>query len=764
MEEFFYVLLKYLQDIKIEKNDELKKFLDKYMVNLNKNKENKKLLNNIYEEFINIEEFRTNTSNKIYRLKSIFSNVNFDDEVEHKKNIYKNPVLQSLSSEYIYPNEIDTISEKDFAMIIKSFMHEINLCKNEEQIFYVFKKYFSCIPVKNVPNCYVSLFNTAKIISAIYSCVKSEINLKENLKAEEFGLLKADVSGIQDFIFSISSKEAAKSLKGRSVYINILTDVISKYIVGKLGLSLNNILYNGGGNFYIIIPKSKINEVDKIRKYISKVLLKAHKGKIYIAIGVSTVSCDGELLTIDKLKDISKFFSSVSEKVASLKNRKWNEIGIEENFEDIFGPIDNGNNNKKICSICGSVLNNSDEEMCEMCKSFVELTDEIKKAEFYSEEQEKQLPEDNSNNINIKEYKDVFKSFGFEIKFKVTKSNVNFKKYLINNTDFLRYDCDGYIFKSFNLPQESIFEKIVSFNIEKNNIGDKKLGVLKLDVDNLGKIFIKGLKTNEESGVSIGQIIELSNAISLFFEGYLNELIKNDKEKKIVAGEKIKGENWDKTMYVVYAGGDDTFILGAYNEVFEFSYVLRKSFERYVCNNKHITFSAGLGLFPYKYPVVKCANYTEQFLDEAKMYVRKNDELPQKNSVCLFGEIFKWDEFEEILEIRNNCIDIYKLSKNRAFLQKILNSTKGFKSIMSDISSKEKINIAKVHRLAYYLRELRNSKSEIKDMVENLVKTYEKMIVNSILNKSHNTCNIMVIPAGVRWAELNTKKMGESGE
>lgn len=752
LEEFFYVLYRYLDDLSNDISSQFKEFNNKCIKSIKQEAQ----LKSLYEELINNEKYEVKEENEIYKLKSIFSIVNSNDKqlkIGDNKLICRDLKVEALSNEFVFPVKDETIDKVNFVKHIESFINEMKTCSKDEQKLYLFRKYFSCIPVKNSSKCYVSLFTAGKILSAVYSCLKSE-EFKGEYKGNKLCLVKADISGIQDFIFSISSKEAAKSLKGRSVYISLITDIISKYIVRKLELSQNNILYNGGGNFYIVIPDSRRNDIYTIRKYISKLFLRAHKGKIYVAIETSK-----KLINIESLKDASVFFDNVSQEVAALKNKKWSDINIEENFDSIFGPIDNYNNGKKVCSICGSVLEDSEEEMCSMCKSFAQLTDEIKKAKFYCEEEIEE-----SNIPDIKTYKDIFKCLGFKIQFK-KDSLGNGKKYLINGTDFLQYGCDGYLFKALRLPEESTFENIVSINSREDKVGDKKLGVLKLDVDNLGKIFIKGLKFEENDKVSMGKIIELSNSIALFFEGYLNSLIGNEEEKALfMKNGKVRGKNWSRVLYTVYAGGDDTFILGAYNEVFEFAYILRKSFERYVCNNKSVTFSAGLGLFPYKYPVIKCANYTESFLDTAKVYMRRNEDLPRKNSVCLFGEVFTWDEFEKILEIRNLCIDICKESKKRAFLQKILNSTKGFKSIMSDISTRKKIEIVKVHRLAYYLRDLKNNKNQISDKVEKLVNTYEEMIVGSILSKFNSTCNIMVIPAAVRWAELNTKNTGESDE
>lgn len=764
MDEFYYVLYRYLKDVNVY--TQFESFIQNKINDLNENLSEKKLIELIYNKIVGISN--SNSDDKIYKLKSILGAVNFKDSGNDiKRNtepIYRNFNIEELSSDYIYPVKDSEIEKQKFILHMNFFINEIKKCKinDKEQEYYLFKKYFSCVPVQNSPDCYISLFVASKIISAIYSCLKNEnINSNSDLNNQEFSLVKADVSGIQEFIFSITSKEAAKSLKGRSVYINLLTDIISKYIVRKLNLTKNNILYNGGGNFYILIPKSKIKEIIDIRKYISKVLLNAHKGKIYIAIGVIEDSDNKKLIKIEDLKNISKYFKEVTESTQRLKNKKWSDIGIEENFKSIFGPIDSGNAGKKLCSICASELNDNDKEMCDMCKSFSDLTNQIKNAKFYCE-REVEIPD----NICISDYKSIFKSFGYDIKFSSEKDKL-FKNYLINDTRFIGTDCEGYIFKAFNLPKESVFEKLVSYNQDNSSdevLGDKKLGVLKLDVDNLGKVFMKGLNLYANDNVPLGAVIELSNSIALFFEGYLNQLIAEDNDKKVLLDKEIRGHNWNEVMYTIYAGGDDTFILGAYNEVFEFAYILRKSFQKYVCNNEAITFSAGLGLFPYKYPVIKCAQYTEQFLDDAKTYIRNSQKLPQKNSVSLFGEVFRWNEFEKILKIRNLCIDIYQESNNRAFLQKILNSTKGFKSIMSDIDKKDKIRIAKVYRLAYYLRELKNKNYKLKDYVEQLIKEYEDMVVQSILNKTKDSYNIMVIPAAVRWAELNTKKVEERDE
>ena len=80
-------------------------------------------------------------------------------------------------------------------------------------------------------------------------------------------LLKGDLSGIQDFIFNVSSKKAAKSLKSRSFYVQIVGDLALKFIesdITDLDDFSCEVLYNGGGNFYLNIYSFIINPINMI--------------------------------------------------------------------------------------------------------------------------------------------------------------------------------------------------------------------------------------------------------------------------------------------------------------------------------------------------------------------------------------------------------------------------------------------------------------------------------------------------------------------
>jgi CRISPR-associated protein Cas10/Csm1 subtype III-A len=64
-------------------------------------------------------------------------------------------------------------------------------------------------------------------------------------------LVGGDISGIQKFIYTISSKGAARMLRGRSFYLQLLTEALLRYTLVELGLPYSNVIYSGGGHFYL---------------------------------------------------------------------------------------------------------------------------------------------------------------------------------------------------------------------------------------------------------------------------------------------------------------------------------------------------------------------------------------------------------------------------------------------------------------------------------------------------------------------------------
>jgi CRISPR-associated protein Csm1 len=734
-----FVVNKYLSNINIEfAHSFIASILQKNI--LKSITENSKSFQNAYSYVASIEEENTLKHTPLdiksfWGIKSIFNNIlNFNPS----ESLYLNIVPLGFENQAVFPSKNGMVDSNGIKQYLEKFFNEVAAVTDIRQYYFIIQKYFHCLPVNNQPECSLSVFNAAKLTAALGICLSRD---KDNLL-----LIKGDVSGIQDFIFSVPGKGASKGLKGRSVYLSVLSDIISKFILQKLGLFYSNILYNGGGNFYILASVVDEGKFLETRRYISSNILSLHKGEIYIALGHTILKTDDIRIP----GAFGEVWRKVGEETSKLKYKKWSEIGIKDHFGQIFGNTDDLSDNDA-CDVCGRTGMNisrsdSGEKVCSLCRSFEDLTSDLKKAKYYCERR----VEPHSVGT-VSSYNKILSVFGYEVGFR-DKPLEGFDNYKVNSTDFIQDKCMGFVFKIINLP-DGDFDALARMRSDKftdgSLIGDIKIGTLKLDVDNLGRIFILGMGKKS----NIAGIMELSRMMSFFFEGYIYQLIKENKV--------------DDRLYVVYSGGDDTLLIGPYNTVFEFALNLREKFRDYVCGNCCITFSAATGIFDPKYPVTRAVIRTEEYLNTAKNYCTASEKSPKKDKVMLFGEVFNWLEFKKIIEIRDICVELVKLSDRRAVLSKVLRSTKGFRKIIDGIEKRNKIDLLRIHRLNYYLRELHRSKNhEIRHKVEQLVEIYEDIMLKNLFGKesAEKVRNIMVIPCAVRWAELNTRKCGEEDE
>lgn len=71
-----------------------------------------------------------------------------------------------------------------------------------------------------------------------------------------------------------------------------------------------------------------------------------------------------------------------------------------------------------------------------------------------------------------------------------------------------------------------------------------------------------------------------------------------------------------RKVHVVYSGGDDMFIVGAWDELIELAVDIRRAFTRFT--NGKLSFSAGLAMFSHGYPISKMAEITGMLESAAK--------------------------------------------------------------------------------------------------------------------------------------------------
>lgn len=131
----------------------------------------------------------------------------------------------------------------------------------------------------------ISLFDHVKLTAAVASCIYQYMeennitdykkilftNGKEFYDKNVFLLYSMDISGIQDFIYTIHSKNAMKMLRSKSFYLEIMMEHIIDCLLEKLHLSRANLIYSGGGHCYMLLPNTETAKI--LLKIITKKIM-----------------------------------------------------------------------------------------------------------------------------------------------------------------------------------------------------------------------------------------------------------------------------------------------------------------------------------------------------------------------------------------------------------------------------------------------------------------------------------------------------------
>ena len=165
-----------------------------------------------------------------------------------------------------------------------------------------------------------------------------------------------------------------------------------------------------------------------------------------------------------------------------------------------------------------------------------------------------------------------------------------------------------------------------------------------MDVDNLGLAFVAGFERPDEPEpyryATLSRTSAFSRQMSLFFKRHMNSIL--DGSAKIGANGLEVGAARPLEAALVYSGGDDVFLVGAWDAAIEAAQRIQWALDKFSCGA--VTISAGIGMFSPHYPVRMAAARTAKLEDASK-------ELDGKNAITLFdpndGYCCHWTEFRE---------------------------------------------------------------------------------------------------------------------
>jgi CRISPR-associated protein Csm1 len=560
----------------------------------------------------------------------------------------------------------------------------------------------------------------------------------EDILSQDIALLVGgDISGVQDFIYTISSKGAAKMLRGRSFYLQLLTEAVLRFVLRRLGLPYTNVIYSGGGHFYLLAPVSAKKQFSEIQAHVGQILLRQHGTQLYLVLGEASVPARG--FQAGKLRD---YWQVMHNELTRAKSRRYAELGADL-YKNVFDVPEYGGNPNDNCSVCGDDQRGAEEwdewegqsKICPLCRSFAEtIGKDLPDTRYLALKfRDAQLSEQKAPTAL-----DILKVFGMEVQFlQDAQGSIELEgdEHIViwalddpkggkwpqspkAATQWLRYTANRvppYTFDELQKKVEGGFER---------------LGVLRMDVDNLGDIFSKGLGLS----FSLSRMATLSFQVSLFFEGWLKRIV----EKR----------NWKNLVYTVYSGGDDLFLLAPWDKVPVLAQCIVDDFANYTVHpDMHI--SGGMAFIDGKYPIYQAAEDAA----EAEGLAKKSG----KNAFGFLNRSWKWVDFRVLSE--------HKEELKALVLGEVADERRGPKSILHTLRDLAEMEENEIHKKgkpiwgrwmwmgAYQLARMEERYQKNTALKEKIVTLRKKLGIFQ---------NLDVWGAAARWAQLETRKQTNS--
>ena len=450
----------------------------------------------------------------------------------------------------------------------------------------------------------------------------------ENHKDKLF--VGGDISGIQNFIYNITSCKAAASLKGRSKWLtNYMKQVYDSVLAipAIQSSSLTEPIYCGGGKFFLVVPNT--DEVkaalEGLRRKEETELWEKHYGQL--AFNLAVVQYQAEF---------SKNFDSASEKFAKQKNRKFETL-LHDRYEQFFD-VQKVGGTPKVCEITGiegetvKLAKGEDIDVLPSVREQVELGRKIRK-----------------------EYHDLSDADTFE-----------------------NYAKDSY------------------------------LGVLRMDVDNLGAAF-RSCKTKEDYSIFSKQLTD-------FFEKRLDQIWR---------------EMYHDKTDIIYAGGDDLFVVGKWNVIVDFAERIHDEFIRAFPNH---TLSGGMAIVKGKFPIAKAA----ELAGEAEK-LSKHFNTNQKNAFTLLGVTVSWqNDFDYVKRQKCQFVNLCKRDNMpRAILHKLMTL---------DVI-RQRGELQYMWNMVYFLKRFAEGKTD-----------NVKAFCNQLKKELLDSRKFELVALAARWAELELRE------
>lgn len=490
----------------------------------------------------------------------------------------------------------------------------------------------------------VSLYDEFRALSALVYASDCE-----GQPAEQFLLVGGDIPGIQKTIYTITSKGAAKGLRGRSFFIQLLGDAVVRRLLADLELPETNVVYAAGGNFMLLVPIHAQKTISKRARQINERLLEAFEGDLALCVVCEPLPA----MSVGRAAFAQKVSRALHRKLNREKRRRFAEIA-SKNWEKVFGA--QGQGGVDFCIVCqresrkGERGKRTDDGWkCDHCIGFEELAQTISPKRLFMFTSAR---EPDSSAKNWQKLLWQLTDWCYDFAPSVHDPPVGARAYSIDHVGFLTEHAHGFRLIANTTPRDNKGQVRTFEDMADGSTGLERVGVLRMDVDDLGQVLTRWMPDRTMAATSA-----LSNALDRFFVGWLDAICQEVTDKPLMKG--LPAKRGD-LLYVIYAGGDDLFIVGAWDLMPLLAERIRERFCQYVGDHPDLHISAGITLEDRKFPLYRAAERAGEALDHgAKELIRTLKGLKiEKDAANFLGLTLGWETYPFVKQQAENLIHL----------------------------------------------------------------------------------------------------------
>ena len=385
--------------------------------------------------------------------------------------------------------------------------------------------------------------------------------------------LSCDFSGIQRYVLGVKAAGGAqaKRLRARSFLLELYERAALVSVSRRLGVAEEDVLIQGGGGFLVELPPgTDVGAIESLASEMQRMMWDETGGEVHVSLGWGESPLDART-HLERRKRRPAFATLQS-------GGSWDPLRLSR------PPLG------EPCEVCGHAAGEREVEddseivlHCRSCLTARTLGQRLT-------EWDRMAPSDGGTVEAL--------GVGFEPVGRTTPGSFNVGRWI---------------------PRREVGREPLTFEeIAGLARGDRRLAVLKADVDDMGP------RVAEVAGSdrTYRQLRSFSASLHEFFGVTVQEMLR---------------ESWS-SIYTIYAGGDDLLMVGPWDVVLDFAGALRGEFEGGPAREfGPLTLSAGIALTPYRVPVRHAVDRGEELLESAKA-------RPGKDRCAALGAVWRWDD------------------------------------------------------------------------------------------------------------------------